>query len=70
MSPIHGQDNQDGQDEQMKREQDQGERTGAQPEEILRDGAGQGSISDEEAVLAYNANAEDGGPDPDATGEE
>lgn len=40
--------------------QDPSERTGARPDEILADGTG--PASDEEAVLAYNANAEDGDP--------
>ncbi|HEY4615301.1 MAG TPA: hypothetical protein VIG75_07570 [Citricoccus sp.] len=44
--------------------QDPSERTGARPDEILADGAG--PVSDEEAVLAYNANAEDGEPSPES----
>lgn len=44
--------------------QDPSARTGARPDEILA--AGAGPVSDEEAVLAYNANAEDGEPGPDS----
>jgi hypothetical protein len=78
MSPIHEQQDRSERDEQDRDTQDQnaGDQggpdrpdTGARPGEILRDGIDQGAISDEEAVLAYNANAEDGDPEPGAAGD-
>jgi hypothetical protein len=73
MSPIHEQQDRPERDEQDRDTQDQGEAdradTGARPGEILRNGIDQGAISDEEAVLAYNANADDGDPEPGAAGE-
>jgi hypothetical protein len=68
MPPIHDHQDQD-QDASGQGGQDLPADTGARPGEILRDGIHQGALSDEEAVLAYNANAEDGDPAPDAAGE-
>lgn len=58
------------QDGQEQGGQDRPADTGVSPGEILRDGVDQGDISDEEAVLAYNANAEDGDPEPEAAEED
>jgi hypothetical protein len=67
-SPTDAPQDRPDEDGQDQGGQDQPAETGARPGEILRDGVDEGAISDEEAVLAYNANAEDG--DPDASEED
>lgn len=72
MMSTHGQTHPDERDQE---EQGQDEKarpadTGARPDEILHDGVDGGASSDEEAVLAYNANAEDGDPEQGVADEE